>query len=342
MKAKIFVVEDDGITASALKIKLENWGYEVPKIVSTSKEAIKHLEDTSPDLVIMDIILKGKLNGFETAELIDSEHQTPIIFYSAQDEEKSLSKTKNLQNREYVQKTCKDEYLKSIIADNLGSNNFNKNELSMEKDVTKNINSEDKPAQRVEIMDEFKPIKEGDISQKRIATINEIKSQKREDLLLEKIENFQDQGYVKLESANGILKPVIKNSKDHEIEEKRANSASNNVYNTGNAISENYDEIYQRTRKRIEQELHNLETHFSDMADKSASQKMEINQLKKAEEEYINLIKEKDERIEKMDKHQQILEKELYDYKEQHKKLLNEMYTLKKQVNNFISILNPE
>ena len=67
-KAKILVVEDDKITAMDLKSKLEQLGYSVPAIVPTGEEAIKRATEIHPDLVLMDIVLKGEIDGIEAAK----------------------------------------------------------------------------------------------------------------------------------------------------------------------------------------------------------------------------------------------------------------------------------
>ncbi|HMK54052.1 MAG TPA: response regulator, partial [Methanobacteriaceae archaeon] len=122
MNSKVLIVEDDGIFATALKKKLENWGY-VPKIVFTGQDALNEMEVVDPDLIIMDIYLKGKLNGINTAELIDDKFEMPIIYYSSSDDEKLSKSLKNHRNRDYVSKSSSDEHLKKTIENNLKKNN---------------------------------------------------------------------------------------------------------------------------------------------------------------------------------------------------------------------------
>ena len=69
-KNVILVVEDDSIEAMDIKKILESAGYNVSEIVTTGEEALKNISKSKPDLILMDIGLKGDKNGIETAEII--------------------------------------------------------------------------------------------------------------------------------------------------------------------------------------------------------------------------------------------------------------------------------
>ena len=62
-KKKILIVEDERIVAEDIKMKLEMTGYAVAGIASSGKESIKKTETRGPDLVLMDIVLEGKMDG---------------------------------------------------------------------------------------------------------------------------------------------------------------------------------------------------------------------------------------------------------------------------------------
>ena len=66
MKAKILVVEDEGILAMGLKRKLETLGHEITGLASKGQEAIEMASFNKPDLVLMDIVLRGNMDGIET------------------------------------------------------------------------------------------------------------------------------------------------------------------------------------------------------------------------------------------------------------------------------------
>ena len=70
VKNKIMVVEDEIIVAEHIRRSLQSMGYSVTSVASSGTEAIKDAEDKSPDLVLMDIVLDGEMDGIETAKLI--------------------------------------------------------------------------------------------------------------------------------------------------------------------------------------------------------------------------------------------------------------------------------
>ena len=79
-KTKILIAEDESIAAMSLRTKLKNMGYEVCELLSTGEQAVKSVEQEKPDLVIMDIILAGKIDGIEAIKEIQSRYDIPVIF----------------------------------------------------------------------------------------------------------------------------------------------------------------------------------------------------------------------------------------------------------------------
>ena len=71
-KPRILVVEDDRIIARSLRLILEQLGYEVTALASTGQAAIREAEETKPDLILMDIVLDGDMDGIEAARVIRS------------------------------------------------------------------------------------------------------------------------------------------------------------------------------------------------------------------------------------------------------------------------------
>lgn len=78
--AKILVVEDDKNVAAVLEARLASFGYKVCDIASTGPRAIKSALEHQPDLVLMDILLEGEMNGIEAADVISEQADMPIIF----------------------------------------------------------------------------------------------------------------------------------------------------------------------------------------------------------------------------------------------------------------------
>ncbi|MBW2630494.1 MAG: PAS domain S-box protein [Deltaproteobacteria bacterium] len=82
-KAKILIVDDERIIAREMQYKLESMGYDVPAIVSSGEEAIKKVQELQPDLVLMDIILQGEIDGVEAADQIRIRFGTPVVYVTA-------------------------------------------------------------------------------------------------------------------------------------------------------------------------------------------------------------------------------------------------------------------
>ena len=82
MNERILIVEDEAITALDLKYSLEELGYEVIDTVDTGQDAIDTAAETIPDVVLMDIKLKGDMEGIEAAEVISELRIPPSPFAS--------------------------------------------------------------------------------------------------------------------------------------------------------------------------------------------------------------------------------------------------------------------
>jgi CheY-like chemotaxis protein len=78
--ARILVVEDDANVAAVLEARLESFGYRVCDIAQSGPKAIAYSNQHQPDLILMDIMLEGEMNGIEAAEQIGDQSDVPIIF----------------------------------------------------------------------------------------------------------------------------------------------------------------------------------------------------------------------------------------------------------------------
>lgn len=94
VKKEIIVVEDEIIVAEHIRRSLQNMGYSVPCIVSSGERAIEEVEDKKPDLVLMDIVLDGKMDGIEAAMEIKSRFNIPVVYLTAYSDEKILERAK--------------------------------------------------------------------------------------------------------------------------------------------------------------------------------------------------------------------------------------------------------
>ena len=82
-KYKILIVEDEILVATDIQESLESLGYDVQDAVDTGLKAIHSVEKELPDLVLMDINLKGEMTGIEAAKIINQKHDVPIIYLTA-------------------------------------------------------------------------------------------------------------------------------------------------------------------------------------------------------------------------------------------------------------------
>ncbi|MEN6290696.1 MAG: response regulator, partial [Methanobacterium sp.] len=94
MCIKVFIVEDEVITALDIKISLEKLGFEVLSIEDTGKDAINKIINLKPDLILMDIVLKGELDGIETTKLIKKRFDVPVVYLTAYSDKKTFERAK--------------------------------------------------------------------------------------------------------------------------------------------------------------------------------------------------------------------------------------------------------
>jgi PAS domain S-box-containing protein len=93
-KTQILVVEDEGIIAKDLQSMLRKLGYEVPVTVGTGEKAISTAGTNRPDLVLMDINLRGAMDGVEAAAAISATHDIPVVYLTANSDEATLQRAK--------------------------------------------------------------------------------------------------------------------------------------------------------------------------------------------------------------------------------------------------------
>jgi len=111
---KILVVEDESVVAKELKKRLENLGYSVPASASSGKEAIQKAEKIHPDLILMDVVLKGDMDGIETAELL-GQYNIPVVYVTAHADEKTLERAKVTGPYGYILKPFNDGELYATL-----------------------------------------------------------------------------------------------------------------------------------------------------------------------------------------------------------------------------------
>jgi CheY-like chemotaxis protein/DNA-binding transcriptional ArsR family regulator len=108
-KKKVLIVEDELYTGEALATLLKRINYESVGILTSGEEAISKIDELNPDLILMDIVLDGKLDGIETSKLIKEKIDVPIIFLTAYGDLKTLKKAKLTEPDGYLVKPITDE-----------------------------------------------------------------------------------------------------------------------------------------------------------------------------------------------------------------------------------------
>lgn len=114
-KAKILVVEDEYITTVVIKNSLITLGYEVTGVADTGAAAIRMAGELKPDLILMDITLKGKMTGIEAAEQIHDRYQIPVVYLTAHSDDATVDKALLTEPFGYLIKPFDDRTLKSTI-----------------------------------------------------------------------------------------------------------------------------------------------------------------------------------------------------------------------------------
>ncbi|HML26070.1 MAG TPA: ATP-binding protein [Methanomethylovorans sp.] len=113
--SRILIVEDERITALDIKYRLEDSGYVVTGIASSGKAAIESAEETKPDLVLMDIMIEGDMDGAQAALHVHDRFGIPVVFLTAYADEDTLRKAKIAEPFGYILKPFEDKDLQTNI-----------------------------------------------------------------------------------------------------------------------------------------------------------------------------------------------------------------------------------
>ena len=110
-KTRVLVVEDESIVAEDIRITLLGLGYEVSGVVPSGEKALELLQENEHDLVIMDIMLQGKMDGIEASERIRARFNLPVIYLTAYSDDKILRRAKVTEPFGYIVKPFKEREL---------------------------------------------------------------------------------------------------------------------------------------------------------------------------------------------------------------------------------------
>lgn len=123
---KILIVEDEFIEAMSFEQSLKSFGYDVVGIVTTGEDALKKVAEHNPDLILMDIVLKGEMDGIETAAKIKEDFDIPVIYLTAHPEDSMIQRAKLTSPYGYIIKPVIKIILKNTIEMALYKNKMEK------------------------------------------------------------------------------------------------------------------------------------------------------------------------------------------------------------------------
>ena len=122
MNIQILIVEDDIIIATDLQIRLQTIGYHIVGIAKNSEEALQLFNQNDIDLILMDINIQGKKDGVETAQLMQNQKQTPLIYLTALSDKETIERAKTTRPSAYLTKPFNEVDLQ--VAIDIAINNF--------------------------------------------------------------------------------------------------------------------------------------------------------------------------------------------------------------------------
>ncbi len=112
---KILIVDDEAVIARDLGNSMPRMGYEVVGTAHSGKDAVEMAKRLEPDLVLMDIVMPGDLDGIAAAEVIKAEFDIPIIFLTAHAEDQQIDRAMRAEPFGYVIKPVRENQLKAAI-----------------------------------------------------------------------------------------------------------------------------------------------------------------------------------------------------------------------------------
>ena len=113
--SKILIIEDETIISFSYRLQLERMGFEVIGTARSSEEAEELLQQERPDLIIMDIYLKGTKNGLELAQEIHSMDPIPVLFLTASTKREIVEAIRALKGCHYLPKPINSDSLEDVL-----------------------------------------------------------------------------------------------------------------------------------------------------------------------------------------------------------------------------------
>jgi len=113
--SKILVVDDEAIITMQLEERLSAMGYTVAGMAASGEEAVEKARRIRPDLVLMDIVMPGKMNGIEAAKIVTGELDIPVVFVTSYADDAIIEKAKSVRPYGYIVKPFNELEIKAAI-----------------------------------------------------------------------------------------------------------------------------------------------------------------------------------------------------------------------------------
>lgn len=141
VRANVLIVEDEAIVAMGIKHKLEKKGHKVVAMVTSGKEAIQAINEYDIDIILMDIVIKGDIDGIETANMIHNSKDIPIIYLTAYADDEMLKRAKLTRPSSYIIKPFKSSELNANIEIALFKHEHSKEVINSEENILDDFNT---------------------------------------------------------------------------------------------------------------------------------------------------------------------------------------------------------
>src|SRR5512138_901940 len=114
-KKRILIVEDEAVVAMHIQNSLVNLGYEVSGCVKTGESAIRTATEQRPDLILMDIVLSGPMDGIEAAKVIRDNLSIPVVYMTGNADVPTITRARDTEPHGYILKPVNILHLYSMI-----------------------------------------------------------------------------------------------------------------------------------------------------------------------------------------------------------------------------------
>ncbi len=112
---RLMIVDDEAVITTQLEDRLQSMKYDVVGTASSAEESVQMARDLSPDLILMDIVMKGKLDGIDAARIIKGDMDIPVIFLTAYADDRYIKRALQVEPSGYIVKPFREEEIRANI-----------------------------------------------------------------------------------------------------------------------------------------------------------------------------------------------------------------------------------